>query len=118
MRANDAVGQYGERLAAAHLAAAGWDILDRNWRCSQGEIDIVAKDGHTVVVVEVKTRTGTNFGHPAEAVNAAKLARLRRLTGQWLHEHGGGAPEARIDVIAIIIGRSGGAQIDHLIGVS
>ena len=118
MRAQDAVGQYGERLAATHLVDAGWDILDRNWRCSQGEIDIVAMDGDTVVVVEVKTRTGTNFGHPAEAVTPIKLARLRRLAGQWLHEHASGAPESRIDVIAIVIPRSGAAQIEHLIGVS
>ena len=112
MRAKDAVGQYGEQLAAAHLLGAGWDILAQNWRCSQGEIDIVALDGDTVVVVEVKTRTGTGFGHPAEAITPVKL------TGQWLHEHAPRAPEARIDVIAIVIPRSGAAQIEHLVGVS
>src|SRR5690606_29473425 len=89
MRATDAVGRYGEDVAAAHLVAVGMRVLERNWRGTRGELDIVADDAGELVVVEVKTRRGSGFGHPAEAVTAPKLARIRRLTGQWLasHEH-------------------------------
>ncbi len=81
MGANDAVGRYGEKVAAAHLVEAGWTLLDRNWRGTRGELDVVALDGDVLVAVEVKTRRGTGFGHPAQAVTPAKLGRLRRLTG-------------------------------------
>lgn len=118
MRAKDAVGRYGEKVAAAHLVNAGWQILDRNWRCPQGELDIVALDGSTLVTVEVKTRRGTGFGHPAEAVTSAKLARLGRLTAQWLAEHDQRVAQVRIDVLAIILPRAGCATVEHLKGVS
>src|SRR5690606_3999779 len=100
MRAKDAVGRYGERVAAAFLVERGWQVLDRNWRGPSGELDIVALDGDELVVVEVKTRTGDGFGHPAEAVTAAKLARLRRLAGQWLADHDVHPAGLRIDVLA------------------
>lgn len=118
MRAKDAVGRYGEKLAAARLADAGWQVLDRNWRGTGGELDLVALDGDVLVTVEVKTRRGTGFGHPAEAVTAAKLARLRRLTGEWLTTHEVRARSVRIDVVAIILPRSGAARVEHLRGVS
>jgi putative endonuclease len=117
VRAKDAVGRYGEQLAARHLHAQGLEVLDSNWRGSAGELDLVVRDGRTLVVVEVKTRRGTRFGHPAEAVTAAKLARLRRLAGQWLHEHPGQWREVRIDVVAVVLPRSGAAQVEHLVGV-
>ena len=63
MGANDAVGRYGEKVAAAHLVEAGWTLLDRNWRGTRGELDVVALDGDVLVAVEVKTRRGTGFGH-------------------------------------------------------
>ncbi len=68
MRAKDAVGQYGERVAAQHLIDSGLEILDRNWRCRDGELDIVARDGDVIVFCEVKTRSSTAYGDPAEAV--------------------------------------------------
>ena len=118
MRAKDAVGRYGENVAAAHVAAEGWRVLDRNWRATGGELDIVALDGDVLVVVEVKTRSGDGFGHPAEAVTAVKLARLRRLTGQWLASHDARPASVRIDVIAVRTARAGAARVEHLRGVS
>ena len=96
MRAKDALGAYGERVAAAHLVAAGMTVLDRNWRCPIGEIDIVARDGDVLVVCEVKTRRGDGFGHPLEAVTARKAARLRRLAAR-LDRRAAGAPAGRAD---------------------
>ncbi|NTW41534.1 MAG: YraN family protein [Cellulomonadaceae bacterium] len=118
MRAKDAVGRYGENVAAAHLVEAGWQVLDRNWRGTGGELDIVALQGSELVVVEVKTRSGDGFGHPAEAVTALKLARLRRLTGQWLDSHDVSPRSVRIDVIAVRTARAGAASVEHLVGVS
>lgn len=117
MRAKDAVGRYGERVAAAYLADAGWQVLDRNWRGPSGELDIVALEGSELVVVEVKTRSGDGFGHPAEAVTAAKLARLRRLAAQWLAAHDVHPAGVRIDVIAVRTARAGAARVEHLPGV-
>lgn len=117
MRAKDAVGRYGERVAATYLTDAGWEVLDRNWRCASGELDIVALDGAELVVVEVKTRTGDGFGHPAEAVTAAKLARLRRLAALWLGAHDLHPAGVRVDVIAVRTSAAGAARVEHLAGV-
>ena len=117
MRAKDAVGRYGERVAAAHLEDAGWTVLDRNWRGPSGEIDIVALDGDELVVVEVKTRSGEGFGHPAEAVTRSKLARLRRLAAQWLVSHDLRPASIRVDVVAVWVSRRGAARVEHLVGV-
>ncbi|WP_454044244.1 YraN family protein [Cellulosimicrobium sp. Marseille-Q8652] len=118
MGAKDAVGRYGERVAAAHLVEAGWTLLDRNWRGHGGELDVVALDGDVVVAVEVKTRRGTAYGHPAQAVTPRKLARLRRLTGEWLATHDVRAGSVRIDVVAVVVQRAGAARVEHLVGVS
>ncbi|NLF03575.1 MAG: YraN family protein [Actinomycetales bacterium] len=117
MRAKDAVGKYGEELAVRHLEDKGWRIVERNWRGEAGEVDVVAMDGSTLVVVEVKTRSGTRFGYPAEAVTLTKLTRLRRLAGQWLTEHDARVAAVRIDVVAIVLPRQGAAQVEHLVGV-
>lgn len=116
MRAKDAVGVYGERVAARLLTENGLEILDRNWRCARGEIDIVARDGvaDEIVFVEVKTRRSTAYGLPAEAVTPAKLARLRRLAGEWLAAHGTTAGGIRLDVVAILVPGAGAAQVEHL----
>ncbi len=88
MRAKDGVGLYGERVAVRHLEQAGFTILARNWRCEIGEIDVVGLDGSTVVVCEVKTRSGLGYGSGLEAVTREKAARLRRLGHRWLVENG------------------------------
>jgi putative endonuclease len=117
MRAKDAVGRYGEDVAARHLQRAGWQLLDRNWRGPDGELDIVALDGTALVTVEVKTRRGVGFGHPAEAVTPRKVARLRRLTAQWVAAHEVRPRSIRIDVIGVVLPRSGAAQVEHLVGI-
>lgn len=117
MRAKDAVGRYGEDVAAAHVEASGWRVLDRNWRCRYGELDLVGLDGDELVVVEVKTRRSTAYGTPAEAVTWRKLARLRRLAAQWLADHDVRARSVRVDVIAVLVPHSGAASLEHLRGV-
>jgi putative endonuclease len=119
-RAN-ALGAYGERLAARYLADSGMQILDRNWRCDQGEIDIVAMADTCLVIVEVKTRRTLAFGSPVEAVTAFKAARLRRLAGCWLSEHHslvGSVADVRIDVIGVLRPTTGPAAIEHLVSVA
>ena len=116
------VGLRGEQLAACHLEANGMVVLDRNWRGRDGELDIVALSGRTLVIAEVKTRTGDGFGPPAAAVTAKKYARLRRLAAQWLEEHAIRAAEVRIDVVSVRLSRApeGGeallASLDHIEG--
>ncbi|EWT06093.1 hypothetical protein N864_24115 [Intrasporangium chromatireducens Q5-1] len=115
-RATRALGQYGERLAERYLRDRGLMILDRNWRCVRGEIDIVALDEECLVFVEVKTRTTQAFGAPFEAVTRLKLARLRLLSGLWREAadvQWRGRP-SRIDVVSILRPRSGPARIEHL----
>ena len=117
MQAKDAVGRYGEQVATRYVEDAGWRVLDRNWRGADGELDVVALDGTALVTVEVKTRRGTGYGHPAEAVTARKIARLRRLTAQWVAAHEVRPRSIRIDVIAVLVPRSGAAQVEHLVGI-
>lgn len=118
MRAKDAVGRYGEDVAARHLAEAGLEIVERNWRCPAGEIDIVAREGRALVVCEVKTRSPGAFGDPFEAVTPAKAARLRRLGGLWLAAHGLRAPEIRVDVVGVFRPPAGAAVVEHRRGVA
>ena len=115
-RAKDAVGAYGERVAVAYLLAQGMVLLDRNWRGSAGEIDIVLRDGSAVVFCEVKTRRGNRFGAPAEAVVARKVRRLRRLAAQWLAESGVRPTEVRFDVVSVLPQPAGAARVEHLRG--
>lgn len=119
MRVKDVLGEYGERLAAEHLLADGMTLLDRRWRCPIGELDLVALDGRCLVVCEVKTRRSTATGAPVEAVTAAKLLRLRRLTAAWLEAHRTTYPDVRIDVVGVLVPRDGaGPVVDHLRGVA
>ena len=117
MKAKDVLGQRGETLAVAFLETQGMRIVDRNWRCSDGEIDIVALDGDTLVTAEVKTRKNLAYGHPFEAVGAAKLARLHRLAGSWCRDHEVRAVLRRVDVVGIIDDGVGEPQLEHLRGV-
>lgn len=116
MARKDVVGRCGEDLAAAYLERQGWVVLERNWRCAAGELDILALQGSDLVAVEVKTRTGLGFGHPAESVTARKVGRLRRLVGQWLAEHDLHPTGVRIDVIAVLL--SDAPVLEHLVGVT
>lgn len=114
-----ALGRYGEDLAARRLTEAGMRILDRNWRCRDGEIDIVAADGDALVVCEVKTRRAGWYEHPMAAVRPEKTARLRLLAERWLERHGGPPPGGvRIDVIGILLPARGAPVVQHARGVA
>jgi putative endonuclease len=113
---NLVLGRAGERMAARHLQKLGFVVLSRNWRCREGELDLVVTDGETLVVCEVKTRAGDNFGDPAEAVTADKVARIRRITGQWLRTFGVGWCSVRFDVIAILARPGRSPELRHFPG--
>jgi putative endonuclease len=121
------LGRYGEEVAAEHLRAAGLTIVARNWRCREGEVDIVALDGDVLVMCEVKTRRGVGFGTPLDAVTPAKAARLRRLALRWLADQRAGAnavgteefaryTEVRFDVVSVLRPLCGATSVEHLRG--
>ncbi|WP_122817097.1 YraN family protein [Nocardioides pantholopis] len=112
-----ALGRYGESLAARHLTAGGMILLDRNWRCEVGELDLVLRDGHVLVACEVKTRSSTGCGVPHEAVDATRLDRLRRLAERWREAHGLGPVEVRVDLVAVLRPPRGPSVLDHVVGV-
>lgn len=112
MASKDDLGRWGEQVAADHLTSLGYRVLDRNWRCEQGEIDIVARDGESTAVVEVKTRSSVAFGHPFEAVTTRKLARLHGLAMAWCRAHPGRHGPVRVDVVAVVRGADGRPQIE------
>lgn len=95
------LGRAGEDLAVEHLERRGLTVLCRNWRCREGELDVVATDGRTLIVCEVKTRSGPGYGTPAEAVTDDKQARVRRLAARWLAAYHVAWCPVRFDVIAI-----------------
>ncbi|MDR1393206.1 MAG: YraN family protein [Bifidobacteriaceae bacterium] len=108
------LGRYGEDVAAAYLSLKGWQILDRNWRCRRGELDLVAQpEPGSLAFVEVKTRSSDTCGPPEGAVTAQKLSRLRGLVSAWLTEHEQAAKNLRIDVIAVTVGGELGRSIEH-----
>ncbi|MFJ9470124.1 YraN family protein [Streptomyces caniferus] len=114
-----ALGRYGEDLATRRLVEAGMRILDRNWRCCDGEIDIVAADGDALVICEVKTRRAGWYEHPMAAVRPEKTARLRLLAERWLEQHGGPPPGGvRIDVIGVLLPARGAPVVQHARGVA
>jgi putative endonuclease len=99
--ARRAVGAAGEAAVAAWYEAAGFTVVDRNWRVREGEIDVIARRGAVLVFCEVKTRRSDAFGTPAEAVTVRKQARLRKLALQWLDAHGARAEQLRFDVASV-----------------
>ncbi|NMN01462.1 YraN family protein [Bifidobacterium panos] len=111
------LGSLGEDYAATWLAAQGWRILERNWHCRYGELDIVAVDDESrIVFVEVKTRRATRFGTPQEAVTQAKQKNLRRAAVQWLlaPEHRARHRGVRFDVITVVIQHGGQPAVHHI----
>lgn len=117
-RRRSELGAYGEALAARHLVDLGMVLLDRNWHCDQGEIDLVLRDRGVLVVCEVKTRSSTVYGSPLEAVSEQKAARLRRLAARWLSSHDIHPDEVRIDLVGVLVPRGAPAEIDHVRGVA
>jgi putative endonuclease len=111
------LGRYGERVAARHLTDLGMIVLDHNWRCDAGEIDLVLRDGDVLVVCEVKTRTSDACGTAHEAVTSDKLDRLKRLAVLWAEAHGVRPAETRIDLVAVHPRRRGAALVEHVPGL-
>jgi putative endonuclease len=125
--ARGALGRYGEDVAVRHLVAAGLTVVARNWRCRDGEVDVVALDGDVLVLCEVKTRRGVGFGTPLDAITPAKAARLRRLACRWLADQRAGGiereadefgryTEVRFDVVSVLRPLSGPTLVEHLRG--
>lgn len=110
-------GERGEALAARYLEEQGLTVLSKNWRCPEGELDLVLTDGRALVICEVKTRTSDNFGPPAAAVDDAKAGRIRRLTRRWRAEFGVGHVDTRYDIVAILWPPGETPRISHLKGV-
>lgn len=108
------VGRIGERAAAAALRSAGLRVLDRRYRKRFGEIDIVAGGGDIVVFVEVKTRTGTGFGRPADAVTPVKRARMARVALSWLQRRGWLDRRCRFDVIEVWVAGTEARRVRHI----
>jgi putative endonuclease len=116
MAAKDTLGRDGEDAAASYLRGSGYEILDRNWRCRLGEIDIVARHGDEIVVVEVKTRTTELYGHPLEAVDARKRTRLWKLAAAWCRDHPENARgrRVRVDAVAVTGAERAAFRLEHL----
>lgn len=118
LRATQVLGEWGEQQAARHIGDLGWTVLDRNWRCPVGELDLVARepDG-TIVFIEVKTRSGRGFGDPLEAVTWAKVRKLQELALWWLKEQNRPARKVRIDAIGLVRDPDG-IDLTHVRGVT
>jgi putative endonuclease len=117
MAHNAELGRRGEQLAVDHLEARGMRVIERNWRCRLGEIDLVARDGDDTVFVEVKTRTTADYGHPFESITPVKLARLRRLAVAWCEATDAATARIRIDAVAVLAPTQAPALIEHLEGI-
>lgn len=115
-RASDELGRAGEQVAVEHLVARGLVVLARNWRRREGELDVVATDGRSLVVCEVKTRSGVGYGLPVEAVTRTKAARIRRLAQQWLAESRARWVEVRFDVVAVLLVPGRAPEVEHYEG--
>ena len=108
------LGKSGENAACDELRRRGYAILARGYRTRMGEIDIIARDGPTLVFVEVKARTSDRYGGVAYAVTPQKVRRLRRLAGLWLAAQAGRFSAVRIDVIGVRFGRTRQPELTHV----
>jgi putative endonuclease len=112
------LGVRGEDLACAELQRQGLQVLERNWRCRLGEIDIVAAEaganGLTLVFCEVKCRSGLGFGHPLEAITFSKLRTLRQLAALWLREHHVRASTIRLDAVGVVLAPGREPSLTHV----
>jgi putative endonuclease len=110
------LGRKGEDLAARYLESKGLVVLSRNWRCREGELDLVATDGRRLIVCEVKTRTSNDYGTPTEAVTDEKSDRIRRLARRWLTSYQVGWCELRFDIVSVLWPPGETPRIRHLTG--
>lgn len=108
------LGRAGEELAVRHLEKKRYTIVERGFRMLRGEIDIIARDGPTLVFLEVKTRRGLGFGPPEASVTASKRRQIRRIAQAYLARRGSAAELCRFDVIAIVVGEDGSFRLEHV----
>ena len=110
------LGDFGEQVATAHLMRQGYALIGRQWRCAAGEIDLLMRDGATLVFVEVRTRRGGQAGVAEESIGRGKQARLSALAYTYLEERGTPADQPwRIDVVAVDVDGSGRvASVRHI----
>ena len=113
------VGLIGEQAASEYLKEHGYEIVETNYRCRLGEIDIVARDRQTVVIVEVRTRTSFSYGAPEESITAAKAKKLHLLARYYLKSLSCGEVSSRIDLVAVILNKKDNSvvKINHICGI-
>lgn len=117
-RTRQSVGRFGEDQAVRHITGLGWQVLDRNWRCREGELDIVAVDDEgCVVFIEVKTRRGTGYGTPLESVTWKKSRTLMAIAHRWLSDQERWFPSFRIDAIGILMRPGRPVELTHVRGI-
>ncbi len=112
MASHNDTGRKGEDLAAAYLAAKGLQLLHRNWRHARAEVDIVALDGRTLVLVEVKTRSSARFGQPQEFVSSKKQRFLAEAASCYMEQFGYNW-QVRFDIISVLMPKNGECQVTH-----
>jgi putative endonuclease len=116
-RTKQGLGSYGESLAARALTSGGMVLLARNWRTPTGEVDLLLRDGDVLVACEVKTRTSDACGLPHEAVDQAKVARLRKVAEEWVTTHAALPRDLRVDLVAVTRPRKGASVVEHVRGI-
>lgn len=118
-KVSQALGRHGEEIAASYLESLGFEIIERNWRCHDGELDIVAYDPfeRALVFVEVKTRSGPAFGSPLEAITYRKARRLYQLAMLWQRDRRKRALRLRVDGVGVQFGQ-GRPAISHIRGLA
>lgn len=114
MGASHDFGRQGEELAAEHLRSSGWAIVARNFRLGHKEVDIIARRERVVAFVEVKSRSGVRYGHPLEAVTAAKRREIARVAAAWISRHGRPGDVYRFDAVAILRSADGPPRLEHV----
>ena len=114
-RSTQALGLRGEEIACAYLEKKKYAIVTRRFRMFRGEIDIVARDGGTLVFVEVKTRADESFGRPEESVTPGKQRQIRKIAQGYLVENPLGDAACRFDVISILFGEENGYRLEHFV---
>ncbi|WP_090735547.1 YraN family protein [Paenibacillus sp. Mc5Re-14] len=110
-----AKGAMGEEAAALFLENLGYRILERNWRCRSGEIDLIAKQEHILVFIEVRSRSSSKYGTPAESVTARKITQVRQTAAVYLHMNGMGEFPIRFDMISVRLSAETAVVTDHYI---
>jgi len=112
---NIELGRWGERQARLYLENKGYTIIGQNFRCSAGEIDIIAKDGEWIVFIEVKTRRSNNYGYPVEAVNSRKRMKYIQTALYYLKKHQLLDKAYRFDIVEVQVGKQGNHVTNHII---